>query len=446
MTKRLYFFTSPKNDLFPLTIAIIININRNFVGNLPKTRMKSLRELYRIGKGPSSSHTMGPQKAAQTFAAHHPDARGFAVTLYGSLAATGRGHMTDVAIREVLEPIAPLTIDWQPARVLPFHPNGMKYVALDKNGNETDEWTVYSVGGGALSEGDEPRWLEDTYDVYDKNTLHDIQTWCEKHGRGYWEYVEECEGEGIWDYLQEVWTVMQEAVERGLDHEGALPGPLNLPRKGPKYYVKASGYKQSLQSRALVYAYALSVSEENASGGTIVTAPTCGSCGVMPGVLYYLSKSHNFSDTRILHALATAGIFGNIVKQNASISGAEVGCQGEVGVACAMASAATCQLFGGSPSQIEYAAEMGLEHHLGMTCDPVCGLVQIPCIERNAFAATRALDANLYASFSDGKHSVSFDHVVTVMKQTGHDLPSLYKETSQGGLARAYESFYKNKD
>lgn len=263
--------------------------------------------------------------------------------------------------------------------------------------------------------------------------------WCNTHGRNYWEYVKENENSDIWDYLMEVWNMMKESVERGLDHEGALPGPLNIPRKAPTYYVKARGYKQSLQTRGLVYAYALAVSEENASGGTIVTAPTCGSCGVMPAVLYHLSNSHNFSDTRILHALATAGIFGNVVKTNASISGADVGCQGEVGVACAMASAAACQLFGGSPSQIEYAAEMGLEHHLGMTCDPVCGLVQIPCIERNAFAATRALDANLYAAYSDGKHSVSFDRVVEVMKQTGHDIPSLYKETSEGGLAKDYK-------
>ena len=386
---------------------------------------------------------MGPQKAAQIFASHHPDAKGFEVTLYGSLAATGRGHMTDVAIREVLEPIAPLKIEWCPSVVLPFHPNGMKYIAFDADGDKTDEWTVYSVGGGALSEGKHERWIDNTHDVYDKNTLREIQTWCETHGRSYWEYVDECEDDGFWDYLLEVWNMMKQSVERGLDHEGALPGPLNLPRKGPIYYVKASGYKQSLQSRALVYAYALSVSEENASGGTIVTAPTCGSCGVLPGVLYHLAKGHNFSDTRILHALATAGLFGNVVKQNASISGADVGCQGEVGVACAMASAAACQLFGGSPSQIEYAAEMGLEHHLGMTCDPVCGLVQIPCIERNAFAATRALDANLYAAFSDGKHSVSFDHVVNVMKQTGHDLPSLYKETSEGGLARAYKNLHR---
>ena len=407
--------------------------------------MKSLKELYRIGKGPSSSHTMGPQKAAQTFASHNKDAAAFEVTLYGSLAATGRGHMTDVAIDEVLRPIAPLRIEWQPRVFLPFHPNGMKFVAFDKDKNKTNEWICYSIGGGALSEGENSRWLNNLRNVYQKNTLTDIQQWCEENGRGYWEYVNECEEEDIWDYLMEVWRAMQESVERGIDHEGALPGPLNLPRKGPIYYVKASGYKQSLQSRALVYAYALSVSEENASGGTIVTAPTCGSCGVLPAVLYHLAKGHKFSDIRILHALATAGIFGNVVKTNASISGADVGCQGEVGVACAMASAAACQLFGGSPSQIEYAAEMGLEHHLGMTCDPVCGLVQIPCIERNAFAATRALDANLYASFSDGTHTVSFDRVVKVMKQTGHDLPSLYKETSEGGLARAYEMHLKHK-
>lgn len=401
--------------------------------------MESLKELYRIGKGPSSSHTMGPQKAAQIFAAHHHDAKAFKATLYGSLAATGKGHMTDVAIEEVLKPIAPINIDWKPSVFLPFHPNGMTFSAFDEDRHEVDSWTVYSVGGGALSESGNTRWLTDTKDVYKKNTLKEILTWCDNHGRSYWEYVDECEESDIWDYLMEVWKAMQESVERGLDHEGALPGPLNLPRKASTYFVKAQGYKPSLASRCLVSAYALAVSEENASGGTIVTAPTCGSCGVMPAVLYHMSRSHEVSDTRILHALATAGLFGNIVKKNASISGAEVGCQGEVGVACAMASAAACQLFGGTPSQIEYAAEMGLEHHLGMTCDPVCGLVQIPCIERNAFAATRALDANLYAALSDGKHRVSFDRVVNVMKQTGHDLPSLYKETSEGGLAKDYE-------
>ena len=402
--------------------------------------MESLKELYRIGKGPSGSHTMGPQKAAKIFNEHYSDAKKIEVVLYGSLAATGRGHMTDTAIKEVFGGDDRLNIIWQPSVFLPYHPNGMKFSAYDEGGNLCGEWTVYSVGGGALSEGDTPKWLQDSHeDVYEKNYLSEIMNWCNTHGRNYWEYVKENENSDIWDYLREVWNMMKESVERGLDHEGALPGPLNIPRKAPTYYVKARGYKQSLQTRGLVYAYALAVSEENASGGTIVTAPTCGSCGVMPAVLYHLSNSHNFSDTRILHALATAGIFGNVVKTNASISGADVGCQGEVGVACAMASAAACQLFGGSPSQIEYAAEMGLEHHLGMTCDPVCGLVQIPCIERNAFAATRALDANLYAAYSDGKHSVSFDRVVEVMKQTGHDIPSLYKETSEGGLAKDYK-------
>ena len=389
--------------------------------------MKSLREIFRIGKGPSSSHTMGPQKAAQTYLKAHPDATRFHVTLYGSLAATGKGHMTDVAIKEVLEPVGPVEIEWKPSVFLPFHPNGMRI----------NDWVVYSVGGGALSEGDHPTGLLPACpDVYGLHYLADIKGWCEDNGCAYWEYVDRCEKSDIWDYLREVWTALQESVERGINHEGRLPGPLNLQRKASTYFVKAKGYKPNLQTRALVYAYALAVSEENASGGTIVTAPTCGSCGVMPGVLYHLATGHNFSEEKILHAIATAGLIGDIVKENASISGADVGCQGEVGVACAMASAAACQLFGGSPSQIEYAAEMGLEHHLGMTCDPVCGLVQIPCIERNAFAATRALDCNLYAAFSDGKHRVSFDRVVEVMKQTGHDLPSLYKETGEGGLAK----------
>lgn len=396
--------------------------------------MESIREIYKIGKGPSSSHTMGPQRASELFLAKHPDCRHFEVTLYGSLAATGKGHLTDVAIIETLSKTAQVDIVWKPEIFLPFHPNGMLFKALDAEGKAVDEWKVYSVGGGSLSEGTANDMFRKK-EVYPLNTLTEIMKWCDEHGRSYWEYVEEYEGKEIWDYLMQVWDVMRDEIRRGLDNEGTLPGPLNLQRKASTYYVKAKGYKQSLQTRALVYAYALAASEENASGGTIVTAPTCGSSGVMPAVLYHLSMGHGFSDMRILRALATAGLFGNIVKFNASISGADVGCQGEVGVACAMASAATCQLFGGSIAQVEYAAEMGLEHHLGMTCDPVCGLVQIPCIERNAFAATRALDSNLYAAFSDGKHRVSFDRVVRVMKQTGHDIPSLYKETSGGGLA-----------
>ena len=401
--------------------------------------MKSIKELYRIGTGPSSSHTMGPRKAAEIFLGRHPEANAFKVTLYGSLAATGKGHMTDVAITETLQPHASLTIVWEPKIFLPFHPNGMMFQSLNEAGEVTDTWTVFSVGGGALAEETDNVDSINTPEVYDMNRMTDILNWCEHTGKNYWEYVLQCEDSDIWDYLNEVWKTMKASVERGLDAEGVLPGPLNLRRKASAYYIKASGYKASLQSRGLVFSYALAVSEENASGGVIVTAPTCGSCGVVPAVLYHLAKTREFSDIRILRALATAGLIGNVVKHNASISGAEAGCQAEVGVACSMASAAANQLFGGSPAQIEYAAEMGLEHHLGMTCDPVCGLVQIPCIERNAYAAARALDANLYSSFTDGIHRVSFDRVVEVMKETGNDLPSLYKETSEGGLAKDYK-------
>ena len=400
--------------------------------------MKSIKELYRIGTGPSSSHTMGPRKAAEIFLARHRNAASFKVTLYGSLAATGKGHMTDVAINDTLTPVAPVEIVWQPKVFLPFHPNAMTFAAFDARQKLLENWTVYSIGGGALAENNEEPTIE-SKEVYDMRSMTEILNWCERTGKSYWEYVKECEDEDIWDYLDVVWNTMKEAIRRGLEEVGVLPGPLNLRRKASTYYIKATGYKDSLKTRGLVFAYALAVSEENASGGKIVTAPTCGSCGVVPAVLYHLHKSRDFSDIRIIRALATAGLFGNIVKHNASISGAEVGCQGEVGVACAMASAAANQLFGGSPAQTEYAAEMGLEHHLGMTCDPVCGLVQIPCIERNAYAAARALDANIYSSFTDGIHRVSFDKVVQVMKQTGHDLPSLYKETSEGGLAKDYE-------
>jgi L-serine dehydratase len=402
--------------------------------------MESIKELYRIGIGPSSSHTMGPQAAAIQYEERHPEAKAFDITLYGSLAATGKGHMTDVAILRVLEPQGDVTIHWEPATFLPFHPNGMKFAVRQPDGSLFDEWIVYSIGGGAITDSEIPeKDATDGTQLYPLNTMKEIMAWCQETGHAFWEYVEQCEGPEIWEYLREIWRVMQEAVVRGINHEGILPGPLGLQRKAPIYYTKAKGYKAHLQSSGLVYAYALAVSEENASGGLIVTAPTCGSCGVLPAVLYHLGSNHAFSEERILHALATAGLIGNLVKHNASISGANVGCQGEVGTACAMASAAACQLFGGSVSQIEYAAEMGLEHHLGMTCDPVCGLVQIPCIERNAFAAARALDANFYASLSDGQHRVSFDRIVRVMKQTGKDLPSLYKETAEGGLAKIGE-------
>lgn len=409
--------------------------------------MKTIREIFRIGYGPSSSHTMGPRKAAEIFLEHYANAAKYQAHLYGSLSATGKGHLTDAAIIDVIPSVE---IVWHD-EFLPFHPNGMRFCAWNDRGELLDEWTVYSVGGGALAEENQEPGTKNKdsllstlnsqhpTDIYPLSRLSDIKDYCEKMGWDYWEYVEHYEGKEIWDYLREVWQVMREAVECGLDHEGVLPGPLHLRRKAASYYIKVAAYRDNLRTRGLVFSYALAVSEENASGGKIVTAPTCGSCGVLPAVLYHTWRSRDFSETRILHALATAGLIGNVVKENASISGAEVGCQGEVGVACAMASAAVNQLFGGTLSQIEYAAEMGLEHHLGMTCDPVCGLVQIPCIERNAFAAARALDSNTYAAFSDGSHRVSFDRVVDVMKQTGHDLPSLYKETSQGGLAKDYK-------
>ena len=395
--------------------------------------MHSISYMYKIGVGPSSSHTMGPKRAAEKFLALHSGVANYKVTLFGSLAATGKGHMTDKAIIDVLSPVAPTQIEWRSDVFLPFHPNAMTFYAYNAQGIEIGHRTYSSVGGGDILE--EGQQVSARPEVYELSHITEIKEWCRNSGRSYWEYVDVHEGNTIWEYLREVWQVMKESVQRGIEAEGVLPGGLGVSRKAVSYYVKALGYTGSLKSRGLVYAYALAVSEENAGGGKIVTAPTCGSCGVLPAVLYHLHLTKGFSEQRILRALATAGLFGLVVKTNASVSGADVGCQGEVGVACAMAAAAANQLFGGTPSQIEYAAEMGLEHHLGLTCDPVCGLVQIPCIERNAYAAARALDSNLFSTFSDGNHFISFDRVVQVMKQTGHDLPSLYKETSLGGLA-----------
>ena len=393
--------------------------------------MDSIKKIYTIGYGPSSSHTMGPRKAAEQYKARHPEASRFRVTLYGSLAATGKGHFTDKAILAVLEPV-PTEILWRADIVPPFHTNGMLFEALDAAGNPTDPWTVYSIGGGALSDG---TTREDEREVYQRTTLTSILEKIEKQGETYWEYVQRHEDPDLWDYLETVWKQMQATIETGLHTDGVIPGGLHLRGKARQYFVRASSYKPSLQSRCLVISYALATAEQNASGGKVVTAPTCGSAGVLPAVLYHLQKNHGFSDKSILKALATAGLFANIIKYNASISGAEVGCQGEVGSACVMAAVAASQLFGGSPQQIEYAAEMAMEHNLGLTCDPVCGLVQIPCIERNAIAALRALDINLYTMMSDGKHIISFDKVVATMKLTGKDLPSLYKETAMGGLA-----------
>ncbi|HPS62676.1 MAG TPA: L-serine ammonia-lyase [Bacteroidales bacterium] len=393
--------------------------------------MESIKEIFKIGNGPSSSHTMAPRRAAALFLIRNPGIRRFRVTLYGSLALTGKGHQTDRAINEAL---APHTVElvWEPDHFLPAHPNGMKFEALDKAGNTRDEWITYSIGGGDISDSGV---RQSTDHLYPLNTMDEIVAWCRKNGRTFWEFVEMHEPSGIWDYLAEVWQVMQDAVERGIEAEGVLPGRLNLPRKASSYYTKARSFKGTLSRRAFTFAFALAVSEENAAGGKIVTAPTCGSCGVLPAVLYLLKTQYDFNDRKILRGLATAGLIGNLIKFNASISGAEVGCQGEVGTASSMAAAAAEQMFGGTPTQIEYAASIAMEHSLGLTCDPLFGLVQIPCIERNAFGAAKALDANMYALLSDGHHIISFDRVIQAMKQTGHDLPRIYKETAEGGLA-----------
>lgn len=401
--------------------------------------MESIKEIFRIGYGPSSSHTMAPRRASELFLRDHKAAARFEITLFGALAATGKGHLTDKAILDVLGQDRTKII-WKADTFLDLHPNAMQFEAFDNEDNLLDSRKYYSIGGGKIIRDDSNEGLE-INEVYPHHSLTEILQYLDENGLTFWEYVQEFEHAEIWDYLAEVLAVMKKSVEDGLNEEGVLPGGLRLRRKAMSYYTKARSYKPSLKGRCLVQSYALAVSEQNAAGGLIVTAPTCGSCGVVPAVLYHLSKEHEFTDKQIIRSLATAGLFGSIIKHNASISGAEVGCQGEVGSACSMAAAAANQLFGGTPQQIEYAAEIGLEHHLGLTCDPVCGLVQVPCIERNAFAALRALDANLYAMMSDGKHVISFDKVVETMKQTGKDLPSLYKETAAGGLAVVGKGF-----
>ncbi|MDD2242458.1 MAG: L-serine ammonia-lyase [Bacteroidales bacterium] len=396
--------------------------------------MDSIKEIFKIGKGPSSSHTMGPRRAAEIFkkSVGSLNVSSYSVTLYGSLAATGRGHLTDVAIKEIL---GECNIIWQTDVFLPQHPNGMFFQAFDKDGRLIKSYTTFSIGGGDISDTGK-RGSENS--IYPHSKMKDILKWCLDNGMTFWEYVEKYEEKDIWDYLAEVWKIMMDEIQRGLDNEGVLPGPLKFARKASSFHTKAKGYQGSMQRRAMTFSYALAAAEENAAGGTIVTAPTCGSCGVLPAVFYLDKLNYDCSDKKIYRGLATAGLIGNLIKTNASISGAEVGCQGEIGSACSMAAGALVQLFGGTPMQIEYGASMGIEHFLGLTCDPVMGLVQIPCIERNAFAATRAIDANVYALMSDGNHRVSFDKVVETMKKTGHDIPSLYKETSEGGLASIF--------
>jgi L-serine dehydratase len=373
---------------------------------------------------------MAPRRASGTFRKKHPEVQKFRVTLYGALAATGKGHLTDKAIVEELTG-AQVDIVWKPEEVLSVHPNGLQFEAMNEDGSVIDTWLTFSTGGGALSDDD----VTDE-ELYSCNTMDAILKHLESSGQTLWEFVGEHEGEQLWPYLEEVWQTMRSAIDRGLVAEGLLPGPLHLQRKASVYHTRSSGFIGTLKKKTELFSFALAVAEENAGGGKIVTAPTCGSCGVLPAVLHHMVISYNMPEPKVIRALATAGLIGNLIRNNASVSGAAVGCQGEIGTACAMAAAASIQMFGGTPEQIEYAAEIGMEHHLGLTCDPVGGYVQIPCIERNAFAAARALDASAFAILSDGEHRISFDDVVKTMKNTGRDLSSKYKETSKGGLAK----------
>ncbi len=398
--------------------------------------MQTLKDLFKVGMGPSSSHTMGPRKAAEIFNGKNPSAHSFRVHLYGSLALTGKGHLTDFAITSGLEP-KPVSIVWEGSVFMPKHPNALKFEALDEKDNILDSWLVYSVGGGDIK--DDNDFDKVPQSIYPLKTMQEITVYCRKRKMSLWEYVEECEGPEIWDYLLDIWNQMQATINSGITKWEVLPGSLQLERKARRYFKLSDTSPRYVRRMHKLFSYALACSEENASGGKVVTAPTCGSCGVLPAVLRITKEIYELDDLPITRALATAGLIGNLAKANASISGAEVGCQGEVGVACAMAAAAACQLEGGNNRQIEYAAEMGLEHHLGLTCDPVDGLVQIPCIERNALAASRAIDCATYAIASDDDNRVSYDDILATMMQTGKDMNSDYRETAKGGLARFFQ-------
>ena len=397
--------------------------------------MKSLKELYKIGAGPSSSHTMGPEKACKLFKEQHSDVDKYIVTLYGSLAMTGEGHGTDLVIKKTLSGDTRIVFDKEKTE-LP-HENTMVIEGYYNN-CLIDKWTVLSIGGGDIEIVDKPAISKE--DVYALSTYSEIANYCTKKHIRIPDYVYECESGNIFDYLLSVWEQMKCTIDNGLNATGTIRGGLNLTRKARLLYSQHHIDESPMtRENRLVCSYAYACSEENATGGTVVTAPTCGSCGILPAVLKYMQIRHKFSDEQIVRALATAGIIGNIVKTNASISGAECGCQAEVGTACSMAAAALAELFEMDLDQIEYAAEVAMEHHLGLTCDPIKGLVQIPCIERNAVAAMRAINALSLANFLTHTRKISFDMVVETMYETGKDLLKNYRETSQGGLAKLYK-------
>lgn len=398
--------------------------------------MQSLKYLYRIGKGPSSSHTMGPLSAAKRFLSEISDASSYKAILYGSLAKTGKGHMSDQVLLEAFSDKR-FELIMDASTQVDKHPNTLDIMAYDDNEELIAYKRYYSIGGGEIIEDGEEMITHD--EVYNLNSFTDISNYCREKEMRIWEYVLECEGEEIFTYLHEVWQVMKQAVKEGLLAEGELHGGLHLKRKARYLYrQKHIDESEETKNNRLICAYAYAVSEQNASGGMIVTAPTCGACGLVPAVLYYLQQKRNFSDDDIVKALATGGIIGNLIKTNASISGAQCGCQAEIGTACAMGAAAASELYDLDLDQIEYAAEMSIEHHLGLTCDPILGLVQIPCIERNAIGAMRALNAVSLADFLADSRKISFDMVVETMYETGKDLKVMYRETAEGGLAKKY--------
>ena len=399
--------------------------------------MKSIREIYKIGKGPSSSHTRGPERAAKLFRGENPQADAFQVILYGSLSKTGVGHGTDRVLRETLAPL-PTRILFSDEDLPDAHPNTLDFIAL-KDGQEISRLRVESIGGGDIRIPGRP--ADDSEEIYIEHSFAEIADFCKwRYITTLSDYVELNEGPDIWDFLLTVWKTMKQSIEDGLNATGTLPGGLNVQRKASYLYNKTGGCDApALREFQKIAAYAYAVAEQNADNGTIVTAPTCGACGVLPAVLKYIQDTKGYSDETICRGLATAGIIGNLTKSNASISGAECGCQAEIGTACSMAAAALAELYGQNLDQVEYAAEVAMEHHLGLTCDPICGLVQIPCIERNAVAAMRAMNACNLSYFLTGSRNISYDMVCRAMHETGVNLNRRFRETSEGGLAKIYE-------
>ena len=395
--------------------------------------MKTIKSVYKIGNGPSSSHTVGPFHAAQIFGARYPDADRYRVTLFGSLAFTGEGHGTGKAIVSGL-PGSEVVFNREKTD-LP-HPNTMLFEAF-KGDQIVGAKRIFSIGGGSIRiEGEQS---DEEIEVYPQKSFSEILDICRRRNLNLAQFIYRMEDDRLRDSLRTVWKAMVDAIRRGLAAEGVLPGGLGVARKAKLLYEKRC-YNESadVTMNRVIAAYAYAVSEENADENIVVTAPTCGSCGVLPAVMYYMYAERGFPEAEILDALAVAALIGNVIRTNASISGAECGCQAEIGSACSMTAAALASLYGLNIDQIEYAAEIAMEHNLGLTCDPVKGLVQIPCIERNAVAAMRAISSVNLSRFLFSTRKISFDAVVATMYRTGRDMDEKYRETSHGGLAQIY--------